>query len=316
MTFTIAHLTDAHLAPAPWPRRGEMRLKRFMGYVNWKRARERQSDMAALDRLVDDLRTQAPDHIAVTGDLVNIALPAEFRRAATWMRTLGDPTDVSFTPGNHDAYVRDALKGLAETFAPWTRGDEARQSGEPFPFVRVRRDVALIGLSSAVPTAPLMATGRLGARQIAALAEILQETGARGLARVILIHHPPVSRGAPLRGLTDARAFEAAVGRFGAEVILHGHTHKRMTHHLAVSRLTNRRRANTRPGRPFGLLLRRSGASTRRLPPHPPRAGGRPLADRSAGARPVAGERRDRRARGARGLKRRRPIGANREARV
>jgi len=233
MSFTIAHLTDAHLAPAPWPRLSEMRLKRFMGYINWKRSRERLSDMGALERLVADMRAQAPDHVAMTGDLVNIALPAEFRRAAAWMQTLGDRHDVSFTPGNHDAYVRDAMKGLAETFAPWTRGDDAYRRGEPFPFVRVRGEVALIGLSSAVPTAPLMATGRLGARQIAALAEILQETGAKGLARVILIHHPPLSRGGgALRGLTDARAFEAAVGRFGAEAILHGHSHKRMTHYL------------------------------------------------------------------------------------
>jgi hypothetical protein len=78
-----------------------------------------------------------------------------------------------------------------------------------------------------------MATGRLGARQIAELGELLRETGARGLARVILIHHPPLSRGgASLRSLTDARALETIVGRFGAEAILHGHAHKRMVHHL------------------------------------------------------------------------------------
>jgi 3',5'-cyclic AMP phosphodiesterase CpdA len=233
MSFVIAHLTDAHLAPAPWPRLSEMRLKRFMGYVNWKRSRERLSDMSGLERIVDDLRAQAPDHVAMTGDLVNIALPAEFRRAAAWMRRLGDPANVSFTPGNHDAYVRDAMQGLAETFAPWTTSDDGHRREAPFPFLRVRGEVALIGLSSAVPTAPLMATGRLGARQIMALGDILHETGAKGLARIILIHHPPLSRGgAPLRGLTDARAFEAAVARFGAEAILHGHTHKRMTHHL------------------------------------------------------------------------------------
>jgi 3',5'-cyclic AMP phosphodiesterase CpdA len=97
----------------------------------------------------------------------------------------------------------------------------------------VRGEVALIGLSTATPTGPLMATGRLGARQIEALAAILQQTGGRNLARVILIHHPPLSRGGPLRGLTDARAFEAAVARFGAEAILHGHIHKRMINRLA-----------------------------------------------------------------------------------
>ena len=196
MTFTIAHLSDAHLSPAPFPGLREMRLKRFMGYVNWKRGRERLNDMAMLARLVADLRAQKPDHVAMTGDAVNIALAAEFDRAASWMKTLGDPANVSFTPGNHDAYVRDAMEGLARVFAPWTSGDSRAPGVERFPYLRVRGEIALIGLNSGVPTAPLMASGRLGRRQLASLGRMLEETGARGLARVILIHHPPLSRGA------------------------------------------------------------------------------------------------------------------------
>ena len=68
-----------------------MRLKRFMGYVNWKRGRERLNDMAMLARLVADLRAHHPDHVAMTGDVVNIALAAEFHRAVAWMKTLGEP---------------------------------------------------------------------------------------------------------------------------------------------------------------------------------------------------------------------------------
>ncbi|MGD0642309.1 MAG: metallophosphoesterase [Roseiarcus sp.] len=234
MSFTIAHLSDPHLGPAPFPALREMRLKRFMGWVNWKRGRERLNDMAMLARLVADLRAQAPDHVAMTGDVANIGLAEEFRRAAQWLGALGEPADVSFTPGNHDAYVRDAVEPLAETFAPWTSSDAGVGGADRFPFLRVRGEVALIGLNSGVPTGPLMATGRLGARQIAKLGDLLRETGARGLARVILIHHPPLSRGgSPLRRLTDARAFETTVGRFGAEAILHGHTHKRMVHFLS-----------------------------------------------------------------------------------
>jgi 3',5'-cyclic AMP phosphodiesterase CpdA len=237
MTFTIAHLSDAHLSPAPFPGLKEMRLKRFMGYVNWKRGRERLNDMAMLARLVADLRAQKPDHVAMTGDAVNIALAAEFDRAASWMKTLGDPANVSFTPGNHDAYVRDAMEGLARVFAPWTSGDSRAPGVEPFPYLRVRGEIALIGLNSGVPTAPLMASGRLGRRQLASLGRMLEDTGARGLARVILIHHPPLSRGAspPLRGLDDAREFERTIAHFGAEAILHGHAHKRMVHHLPSS---------------------------------------------------------------------------------
>ena len=230
MGFTIAHITDPHLGPAPLPGPADFRLKRFMGYVNWKRGRERLNDMALLSRLVEDLRAQRCDHVAVTGDLVNIGMPAEFRRAAVWMETLGSPADVSFVPGNHDAYVRAAMPMLAATFEPWTTGDSGASS---FPYLRVRGQVAIIGLSSGVPTAPLMATGRLGPRQLEDLAALLDETGGRGFARVVLIHHPPLVRGAPpLRGLTDAAAFERIVRDHGAEAILHGHTHKQLVRSL------------------------------------------------------------------------------------
>jgi 3',5'-cyclic AMP phosphodiesterase CpdA len=234
MAFTIAHITDPHINPAPMPGLADFRLKRFMGFINWKRGRERLNDMALLDRMVADLRAQRPDHVAVTGDLVNIAMPAEFRKAAAWMATLGEPGDVSFVPGNHDAYVRQAMPLLKATFAPWTTGDSGRSE---FPYLRVRGEIAIIGLSTAVPTGPLMATGRLGAEQLAAFAALLGQTGAQGLARIVLIHHPPLSKGAPpLRGLTDAAAFERIVGEQGAEAVLHGHSHKQLVRSLPSRR--------------------------------------------------------------------------------
>jgi 3',5'-cyclic AMP phosphodiesterase CpdA len=230
MTFTIAHITDPHLSPAPPPLGADFRLKRFMGYINWKRGRERLNDMAMLERLVADLRGQRPDHVAVTGDLVNIGMAEEFRRAAIWMQTLGDPADVSFVPGNHDAYVRPAMPLLAGTFAKWTMSDSGAST---FPYLRVRGDIAIIGLTSGVPTGPLMASGKLGARQLDAFAALLDETSARHLCRVVLIHHPPLSKGAPpLRGLTDAAAFERVIRAHGAEAILHGHTHKQLVRSL------------------------------------------------------------------------------------
>jgi 3',5'-cyclic AMP phosphodiesterase CpdA len=225
MSFTIAHLSDPHLSPAPFPGGRELRLKRFLGWVNWKRSRERIADMGALAGIVADIAARKPDHVAMTGDAVNLALPSEFARAAAWMGGLGAPDAVSFTPGNHDAYVRDALPVLEKTFAPWTEGYR-------FPYLRRRGEIALIGLKSGVPTAPFLATGRLGAAQLQALAALLKETA--GLARVVMIHHPPlsVSRMPALRGLDDARALQAIVAEAGAELILHGHAHRAMAHPL------------------------------------------------------------------------------------
>ncbi len=228
--FLLAHLSDAHIGPLPQFMRRELMNKRFTGYMNWKR-RAQIHDMDVLAALVADMKAQAPDHVAMTGDVMNIGLPGEFPIARAWLETLGDPRDVSFTPGNHDAYVRAALPWIEQTFAPWCSSDGEGKTR--FPFLRERGDVALIGLSSGVPTAPFMASGRLGLDQREKLAALLEETGRRGLMRVVMIHHPPTRGGAGFgRSLTDARQLESVIARCGAELILHGHNHRLQVRHI------------------------------------------------------------------------------------
>lgn len=225
VAFLLAHLSDAHIGPLPHATLRELLNKRLTGYMNWHRGRGAMHDMDVLQRLVADMQAQRPDHIAMTGDLLNIGLGAEFSRARDWLAHLGAPQDVSFVPGNHDAYVRASVHHIQTHFAPWCCDDGAADIC--FPYLRERGDVALIGVSSGVPTAPLLASGALGATQHAALAQILDATGARGLCRVVMIHHPPTRKGASFgRGLSDARAFEAVIARHGAELILHGHNHR------------------------------------------------------------------------------------------
>ena len=230
MSFLLAHLSDPHIGPLPKPAARELLGKRLTGYLNWQK-RGRLQDMAVLTRIVEDMRAHRPDHIAMTGDIMNLGLPAEFPLARAWLETLGDPHDVSFVPGNHDAYVKGSMPWLTETFAPWTAGDGGHHTH--YPYLRVRGDVALIGLSSGIPTAPFIASGRLGHEQCAALAQLLDEARAKNLARVVLIHHPPYSKGAtPGRGLSDNRRFGAVIAKHGAELILHGHNHRTMTWRL------------------------------------------------------------------------------------
>ena len=227
MSYLLAHLSDAHIGPLPRPRARDLLGKRVTGFVNWRR-RGRLHDMEVLADLVADLKAQAPDHVAMTGDILNLGLPDEFPFARAWLHTLGTIENVSFVPGNHDAYVRSSLPHLASTFAPWVR-EAGADDGLPFafPYLRRRGPLALIGLSSAIPTAPLLASGELGAAQREGLARLLDEADAEGLARVVMVHHPPHVRGAKRgRGLRDAAAFEAVIARHGAELVIHGHNHR------------------------------------------------------------------------------------------
>lgn len=238
MTFLLAHLSDAHIGPLPRLQARELLGKRLTGYINWSR-RGRLHDMAVLDLLVADMKAQAPDHIAMTGDILNLGLKAEFPVADAWLRGLGDPRNVSFVPGNHDAYVRSAMAPLAVTFAPW-RADRGPDGGVPlataFPYMRRRGDMALIGLSSALPTAPFLASGAIGAAQLDALAPLLESARKDGLARVVMIHHPPYKGGASAgRGLRDAAAFARVIASHGAELVIHGHNHRSMLAHLPAA---------------------------------------------------------------------------------
>jgi 3',5'-cyclic AMP phosphodiesterase CpdA len=223
--FKLAHLSDPHLAPLPAPRLRELIGKRATGYLHWTRNRRNIHRREVLDALVKDLQAQRPDHIAVTGDLVNIALEAEFAPARAWLQSVGTSQHVTVVPGNHDAYARATQGRFAEIWGDYLRGDGAL-TADPitFPFVRRRGPLALIGVSSAVPTPPFMATGWLGQAQRDALNSILSVLSTEQAFRVLLIHHPLRSDSRHKR-LTDSDELLALLKRHGVELILHGHDH-------------------------------------------------------------------------------------------
>lgn len=220
-SYRLAHISDPHLPPPPF-RNGwrDIVSKRSLSRIAWRRKAGRHSP-EVLAALVADLRARAPDHVAVTGDLTNFSTPEEIAAAADWLAGLGDPRDVTVTPGNHDALT--GRRGAAR-FAPWDPwlGDDAG----PFPRIRRRGPIAVVNLCSAIPTAPHLAQGELGAEQIGRAEAALAELGAAGAYRLVLVHHPIVEGAVSRRkSLTDAEALRAALGRAGAELVLHGHAH-------------------------------------------------------------------------------------------
>jgi 3',5'-cyclic AMP phosphodiesterase CpdA len=223
--FVLAHLSDPHLAPLPKAALAELIGKRATGYLNWRRKRHLIHRSDVLSRIVADLKAQKADHLAVTGDLINISLPYEYAHARTFLESLGSPSDVTLVPGNHDTYVRSAAREPRMQWGDYMCGDDGFAA---FPTLRRRGPIALIGLSTAVPTPPFFATGRLGDYQLRRLAEVLDSCGHENLFRVVLIHHPPLSSHPSwAKRLVDAEAFRGVLARCGAELVLHGHDHAR-----------------------------------------------------------------------------------------
>jgi 3',5'-cyclic AMP phosphodiesterase CpdA len=223
--FTLAHLSDLHLPlDERTPRLRDLLSKRLFSYLSWKRSRRRIHRPEVLARLMEDVRAAAPDHTAVTGDLVNLALPEEFVRARRWLLAQGGVETLTVVPGNHDALVPVPW---AEGLGRWSEWmGEGVSPPEAFPFVRRMGEAALIGLSTAVPTAPFLASGRLGDMQLMRLARTLALLGQEGVFRVVMLHHPLVDgQVAPRKALEDRAALRQVLHEYGAELVLHGHSH-------------------------------------------------------------------------------------------
>ncbi len=230
--FRLAHLSDPHLGPLPPARLHELASKRVLGFLNWHLHRARavmQGD--SVKAIVSDIQSASVDHIAVTGDLINIGLPAEMTNARTWLRSVGRPDVVSLVPGNHDAYVPGVLERAVGSWGPYMAGDDA--AAGDFPYVRRRGSVTIIGVSSAIPTGPFMATGLVNASQCETLRTILRDTAAEGLFRVVLIHHLAIEGGTKWQSrLLRPEPLRTVIADVGADLMLHGHTHKTTTHWL------------------------------------------------------------------------------------
>jgi len=247
----FAHLSDWHATSLRHPGLEAFRGKRLSGYASWLLSRRRHHDAAILEAAIRDVRSQSVDRVLVTGDLTHISLPAEFDAARRQLETLGSPERVFLIPGNHDCYVPvDPVRGW-DRWAPYLRGvlpgevdgELARALASPadgraprhadYPTLRVFGRVALIGLCSAIPTPVFRAGGRLGEPQLDRLRGLLGACAARGMARVLMVHHPVHPHGEPARrALWDGQALRDLLAEVGAELVIHGHKHRRRVHLL------------------------------------------------------------------------------------
>jgi 3',5'-cyclic AMP phosphodiesterase CpdA len=237
MTQRFAQLSDLHLSSLDGVSLPQLLSKRLLGYLSWRRKRRFEHRLEVLEALLRDMDTAALSQVLVTGDLTHVGLPGEFAEARAWLARLGPADQVALVPGNHDACVATPW---SESYAMWEEymasdpGGSSSPRSPHFPSLRIRGDIAFIGLSSACPTAPLMATGLVDQEQLDALPDVLDSTGDRGLFRVIYLHHSPVPGQEKWRKrLLNAGRVARIISQHGAELVLHGHGHRARQDSLA-----------------------------------------------------------------------------------
>jgi 3',5'-cyclic AMP phosphodiesterase CpdA len=226
MPLRFLHTSDIHLLDLEGVRPWRYLNKRLTGGVNLAMGRARSHDVRLFDEIVRLVPGLEVDHFVVTGDLTNLSLESEFAFVRAKLETV--PVPITVIPGNHDVYTRGSARHrrFEQYLGHLMEGE--RIGDETYPFMLRRDDVALIGVSTAVATLPLYATGRVGEPQLERVALLLDRARAEGLCRIVLIHHPPVAGVSKARhDLIDIEAFGEVIAEHGAELILHGHEHVR-----------------------------------------------------------------------------------------
>ena len=238
----LAHCSDLHLLSHDGAGWLKLANKRWIGAANLMTNRSRHYHVAAFEQMIADLNAEGVDHVLCTGDVTNLALRQEFEFArAMFDKLAAGPQNVTVIPGNHDAYVAEGVGLFAEIFAPYHTTDpgfEWPASNDPddaWPIVRIRGELALVGVTTSRATPWFTAYGRVGEIQLQRLAQVLADPRLAGKTRVVAIHHPPAGKAAAnkIRGLRDYQEFASVIGMAGAELIVHGHEHRDMVEAIA-----------------------------------------------------------------------------------
>jgi len=251
----LAHLSDLHLLDLGGVRVADFLNKRLAGGATLLLKRHRQHRQEVVEAALRCVEASSVDHLAITGDLSNLALASELERAARLLEPLGDTRRVSVVPGNHDCYTRESRGRFEATMARWLVGDAP--GDRPWPWLKLLGPVALIGLSTALPTPWPLSCGRVGREQTSRLEALLEEPEVAGRTRVVLLHHglrnSPIDPTYGLRSLWDARRLRRLLERRQVDLVLHGHNH-----------VKHRRRTGRSDGVPVHTAPSTSYAGTRR----------------------------------------------------
>ncbi|MGD8252452.1 MAG: metallophosphoesterase [Desulfobacterales bacterium] len=228
---TLIHLSDFHLFDSDGITLRALLSKRGLSFLSWKLNRRRENLPRVLRALITAVKAMPWDQVVITGDLTHMGMPGEIRLAGQYLEMIGTPERVMVVPGNHDILVKPAGDDPLAGWGGYTDSDRILPEGfderAGIPALRIRNGMALIGMSSACPTPPFSAAGRMGLEQGRSLARILSVAKERGLFRVVLIHHPVLAGLVSGRkSLSDSKALRRILRTEGAELVLHGHTHR------------------------------------------------------------------------------------------
>ncbi len=227
----IGHISDIHWLDTTGASVLDFFNKRISGGINLLAGRAKthtkETACAALEKLID----LGCDHLVITGDLTNLALPGEFSGVKAMLNRYFTDAQMTIVPGNHDFYTRESAQARRFESMIYVEKPGNVDVGieATWPFVKRVQNVAFIGLCSAQPRPWFVAAGRLGQTQLDALQKVLEHPEIQDCVKVVALHHhlfqTNMAAGESLRCLEDRQNFLEICQKGGVRLIMHGHNH-------------------------------------------------------------------------------------------
>ncbi|WP_408588260.1 metallophosphoesterase family protein [Novosphingobium sp.] len=176
-------------------------------------------DRRALDWVVDCVREERPDAVAITGDLTMRARHREFRAACAWISALDVPVTVEV--GNHDLPYFNLVERFLDPYRRFRSIESVLEREVPLP------GAAIVPLKTTARAQWRLnwSKGTVGRK---ALAETLGQIDAlpHGTRAIVACHHPLVEAGTRGKALTRGGDHALAeLARRGVLAVLSGHVH-------------------------------------------------------------------------------------------
>lgn len=238
----ILHFGDIHLPPPPGataslPMIHPKRLPALLNYAAHRGGNYRDGE-EKLNALGAYLREHPVDWILYSGDSVNFGLRSELIAVApkiSGVLSMARRGAIA-VPGNHDLYTPASAKDFPRwmTFGNGNDLPEAAVAPGGFPRVRFLSDeVVCVSFTSAVPHWAFWdSSGRVPAREVAALRELLDNPAIAKMPYILLLTHYPLDEAGFFHGLRNANEMAPLLRDRPNLHLLHGHNHKAYMRYL------------------------------------------------------------------------------------
>lgn len=226
----IGHISDLHILSVKNTKFYHFFNKRMIGGTNLFLNRRNEYKLEFVEKLIKDINKQNLDYLAITGDITNLALDSEFKKAVELLNKLKISKDkIIVIPGNHDNYLKASYKkNLFENYmAPWLKNDIELTNSNKWPIFRVLDDILITGFSSSIPTCPFCAAGKISTEQLEKFNEISNKYNDK--FKIVLLHHhlPKLTkRKKYMDGLRNREEILEVFSKNKVDMVLHGHKHK------------------------------------------------------------------------------------------